>query len=253
MSVTTIIGGSAGCHGTARITPFQLERPTSISEAVTALDQGATVMAGGIDLIDRMKAGMRIDRLVVLGGIAAMRRIIHDGDRLRIGAAVTHQEIATDPTIRLVFPDLAAIWRQIGNIRIRLRGSLGGNIMAGMPAYEAATYLAACGATARFRDADGSVRVVPVAEAVDQAGLLTHIDIRNPRQIRLRADRSLRDYGTFARADHKDGRIVVAVGGFDRRPAVAAGHRATVPPIGGPHRAYLAGMLPALIERLGDD
>ncbi len=242
-----------GSHSGFRIAPFELARPSTVEEALSLIQEGATVMGGGLDLVDRMKAGFSPRRIASLSGVGALKSVAFDGRTLRIGAGVTHRGVSSDALAISSFPELARIWGGIGNVRIRVRGTVGGNLMAGMPAYEGATILAACAAQAIFADSDGRTRVVPAGQAVDAGGLLLHVAIEEPEKIRLRIDRSLRDYALVARGDFADGRVIVALGGLGRNPLVAVSDRPTVPVLSGPSADYLSAVLPRVLERMRRD
>ena len=49
-------------------------------------------------------------------------------------------------------PDLATLWREIANPRVRHTGTVGGNIMSRQPHYDAMPALMALGATATIAD-----------------------------------------------------------------------------------------------------
>lgn len=239
-----------GSHSGFRIAPFELARPSTVDETLALMREGATVMGGGLDLVDRMKAGLSPRRVASLSRVDALKAVSFDGQVLKIGAGVTHRGVSSDAVVSSVFPDLARIWGGIGNVRIRARGTVGGNLMAAMPAYEAATILAACGAEAVFAAIDGGARAVAAGQAVDTCGLLLHVAIEEPAKIRLSIDRSLRDYALVARGDFADGRVIVALGGLGRAPLVAVGDRAALPALSGPHAGYLSAVLPKVLERM---
>ena len=239
-----------GSHSGFRIAPFELARPSTVDETLALMREGATVMGGGLDLVDRMKAGLSPRCIASLSRVEALKAVSFDGQTLRIGAGATHRCVSSDTQVNAVFPDLARIWSGIGNVRIRARGTVGGNLIAAMPAYEAATILAACGAEAVFGDVDGGARVVPAGQAVDTGGLLLHVAIAEPGKIRLSIDRSLRDYALVVRGDFADGRVIVALGGLGRNPLVAVGDKAEIPPLSGSHADYLSAVLPRLLERM---
>lgn len=140
------------------IAPFRLHRPTSVGEAVAALitaGPDAAFLAGGVDLVPAMRAGRTPGDVVHLGGIADLARIDRTDDGLVIGGGVTYRQIETDATLAGSVPDLAAAWRMVANIRVRLAGTLGGNIMAGNSTYDALPALAALGARLEFTGPDG--------------------------------------------------------------------------------------------------
>jgi carbon-monoxide dehydrogenase medium subunit len=181
------------------IAPFALHRPTSIAQAVDVLASGAIPHAGGIDLVERMQQGERIAEVADLAAIDALRIIDVADGVLCIGAGVTHARIESDPVIARARPDLAAAWRTVGNVRIRRTGTVGGNLMAFDPNYDAAPILAAAGATLVFQSTEGEVR----SGVVDRPPslLLTRIEV--PIEGRpLRFDRSLKPVVSVAVGDH---------------------------------------------------
>ncbi|MEL7207417.1 MAG: FAD binding domain-containing protein, partial [Actinomycetota bacterium] len=134
-------------RGHAAIAPFALSRPTPVAAALDRLGAGATAHAGGVDVVAALRNGARVDELVHLGGIEQLQTIGVDPDGgLHIGAGVTHHRMETDPNIVETRPDLAAAWRTVGNARIRRAGTVGGNLLAFDPGYDAAPILAAAGA-----------------------------------------------------------------------------------------------------------
>ena len=123
---------------------FELVRPASLAEAVTAFGAGgeAAWLAGGHTLLPAMKARLRApERLIDLTGIPGLAEVTRDGDRLWIGALATHAKIATDATVKAAIPGLAAAALLVGDPQVRNRGTLGGVIANNDPA---ADYPAAC-------------------------------------------------------------------------------------------------------------
>lgn len=240
-----------GNHSGFRIARFELARPATVDETLLLMREGATVMGGGLDLVERMKAGLSPHRVASLSRVEALKTVSFDGETLKIGAGMTHRAVSSDASVNAAFPHLARIWGGIGNVRIRARGTVGGNLMAAMPGYEGATILAACGAEVVFGDIDGRTRV-SAAQAVDASGLLLHVAIAEPGKIKLSIDRSLRDYALVARGDFSDGRVIVALGGLGRNPLVAISDKAEIPALSGPHADYLSAVLPRVLERMRD-
>jgi aerobic carbon-monoxide dehydrogenase medium subunit len=239
-----------GCHSGFRIAPFRLVRPKTVEETVILMRQGATLMGGGLDLIERMKDGFRADCVAFLADIEELTQITFDGETLRIGAGLTHRAIAADSRIASAFPDLTRAWKGIGNVRVQAQGTLGGNLMANVPAYEAAAILTACGSTATLMNLAGERFEVPVACAAGSAALLLQINISHPQRIRLTVDRSLREYALLVRADYGDGKVLIALGGMSPKPGVSGDGE--LPAISGPHAGYLRMVLPGLIARMAD-
>jgi len=138
-------------HRSRKLIPeFRLHRPRSAAEAVAMKAKagpGAIYMAGGIDVVNRMKWGVQITDMVYLGAVEALCGIEEENGRLRLGSLVTHDRLATAPLVKARTPALAQAWPDVANIRIRCKGTIGGNIMAGDPSYDFA--LAALAANAR--------------------------------------------------------------------------------------------------------
>jgi aerobic carbon-monoxide dehydrogenase medium subunit len=180
-------------RGRRHIAPFALHRPETIAEtlALCAAAGSSAFLAGGIDLIDRLKHGDTIDRLIRLDGVPGLAGIsVHDG-LLRIGAMATHAAITESDTIRGVLPDLTALWDTIANPRVRFTGTIGGNVMS-HPDYDALPALMALGAEAEIATDAGPERVDLETIAARRQPLLTGFTVENPGAKRLFADRTLR-------------------------------------------------------------
>jgi len=189
-------------HRSRKLIPdFALLRPRSAEEAcaMQARAPATTVfMAGGIDVINRLKFGAPVETVVHLGAVSGLGDIVETEDGLTIGAGVTHDALQRSALVQARLPALAETWSSVGNIRIRLKGTLGGNVMAREPAYDLTPALMAAGAVLRFLGADGAVRRIAAAALTDgagrpvpQAGLLTAIELP-ARGLALGFDRSLR-------------------------------------------------------------
>jgi aerobic carbon-monoxide dehydrogenase medium subunit len=204
---------SLAVHRSRKLIPeFRLHRPRSGAEAVAlkaAGGAGAVFMAGGIDVVNRMKFGASVTEVIHLGGLAGLDRIEEREGELHLGALVTHDRLATAPQIAGRVPSLAQTWPDVANIRIRCKGTIGGNIMARDPTYDFALAAMAAKAQLHFLAQDGSTAVIADLEGVaDQVGLLTAIVLPTGTKARLLFDRSLRPIVTLAIGlDFVDGRI----------------------------------------------
>src|SRR5699024_5956396 len=65
--------------------------------------------------------------------IPELKGVRVEGDRIIVGAMTTHFEAANDPIIKENIPVLAEAANAIGDIQIRNRGTVGGNIAHGDP------------------------------------------------------------------------------------------------------------------------
>ena len=88
---------------------FAYHKPSTIAEAVGLLaDPEARPISGGQTLLPALKH--RLDHpsaLVDLSGIAELRGIRREGDKIVIGAMARHQEIENDLAVKAAIPALA--------------------------------------------------------------------------------------------------------------------------------------------------
>jgi carbon-monoxide dehydrogenase medium subunit len=151
----------------SQIPDFKLLRPRDLAEARAMLvaDASTVPFAGGLDLVNRMKEGVAPATLMMLSGIAGLDtiRYVAEDHAIEIGAMARHDDVATSETVRLHLPDLAACWDRIANIRIRMQGTVAGNLLAGMPGYEGPVLLSALGASLSYWW-KGSFAVAAVSE-----------------------------------------------------------------------------------------
>lgn len=179
-----------GSH--SAIAPFRLVRPTSVTAAAAALAEGAgACLAGGVDLVPALRAGRKVDRVVSLDGIDALKAVIRRDGAIGIGAGVTYHRLSTDPDIAKALPDLAAVWCSVANVRVRHVATIGGNIMARNPQYDVLPALQALGARLIFAGAGGANEAVE-AGADRPDGLLSSVEIPLPDERRFGFDRSMK-------------------------------------------------------------
>ena len=207
------VASSLAVHRSRKlIREFRLHRPRSAMEAVAlkaAAGAGAVFMAGGIDVVNRMKFGASVTEVIHLGRLACLDRIEEREGELHLGALVTHDRLATAPQVAARVPSLTQKWPDVANIRIRCKGTIGGNIMAGDPTYDFALAAMAAEAQLHFLALDGSTTVTAALDGMaNQVGLLTAIVLPTGTKVRLLFDRSLRPIVTLALGlDFVDGRI----------------------------------------------
>ena len=131
--------------------PFQLHRPRSVPEAIDLLvaheDEDPVIYMGGTELLLIMKMGLaEPGHLVDCKGIAELYGIQLEDDHLIIGAGTTHREVERSPVLAEVLPVLPAMAREVGNVRVRNAGTLGGNLCFSEPHSDPAALLVALGA-----------------------------------------------------------------------------------------------------------
>lgn len=110
---------------------FEVLRPRSIAElaAMRAEHPAARLLGGGTDLIVNVRRGIETPAtLIDTNGVADMRGIAVDGDRLSVGAAVTLAELAAHEAVAARFPAIAEAAASIAGPTHREMGTVGGNL-----------------------------------------------------------------------------------------------------------------------------
>ena len=92
----------------------------------------AAVYAGGTELLLALKARvLRYAHLIDLKHIPELNGIRHEAGEIVIGALVSHFRLASDPLMTRLLPAYAVLSDGIANIRVRVAGTLGGNLCFG--------------------------------------------------------------------------------------------------------------------------
>ncbi len=145
---------------------FEFVEPHTIEEAVKwmATYRGnAKFMAGGTDLIVRMKMGRaRPEAIINLSKIPALRYLnIEPG--LRIGVLTTFRQIERNGFIQKRYTALHEAAKAVTSIQIKTMGTLGGNLCHGSPAADSAPPLIAFGAGVKMIEGDKE-RTIPLED-----------------------------------------------------------------------------------------
>lgn len=157
--------------------PFAYERPASLADVVALLAEhgpDARVLAGGTDLIIRLRDGTLRPRVVVdLKGAAELDAAIAvDGATLRIGARTVMTDVAGHAGVRRDFAALAEAAAVVGSIQIRNRATLAGNIGNASPAADTLPALLVDGARVDVIGPAGS-RSVHLDDVLVRSGVTT--------------------------------------------------------------------------------
>ena len=162
---------------------------TTLDEALAALAGGARPVAGGTDLVVGARQGKAPlpESLVAIHRLGELHLVDESGGGLRLGALVTHREIAASPAVRDRFTALADASAIVGSHATRAQGTIGGNLMNASPAMETGGPLVCLGATVTLRSAT-SERTVLVEELFAGPGmtvatpgeLLVSVDVPAP-------------------------------------------------------------------------
>jgi carbon-monoxide dehydrogenase medium subunit len=149
--------------------PFTLHRPVTADEAcdlLTRLGPDASPYAGGTELLLLMKLGFASPQhLVDVKRVAGFGQVEAAGERVRIGAAVTHRTVERSTAVRARCPLLSDVARHIANVRVRNVGTVGGNLAFADPHSDLATLLLAMDGRVELVSPRGR-RELPIGEFV---------------------------------------------------------------------------------------
>jgi len=163
-------------------------RPATVEEAISLLAtyDGARPLAGGQTLVNVMKARAAApDVLVDLGDLSELRAIGFSSDgMLEIGSMFTYAQLMGSSEVEVSRPILGEVAATIGDVQVRNRGTIGGNVCVSDPTNHLPPLLVALGATFTIRGGDGE-RTVPADEfflgvymtAVGEGELLTKVNV----------------------------------------------------------------------------
>jgi carbon-monoxide dehydrogenase medium subunit len=130
---------------------IDFQQPKTLADAASLLaSSGGRPLAGGQSLVAAMK--LRLSQpgtLIDLAGIADLKGIRRDGDRIAIGAMTRHAEIAASDTVKSAMPVLASLAEGIGDRQVRNMGTIGGSIANNDPAADWPAGVLGSGATVR--------------------------------------------------------------------------------------------------------
>lgn len=102
---------------------------------VKLMEPGNVIMAGGTDLMVRLRKGVVLPEAVIsLTKIPDMNEIEDLGNKIRLGCKVTYSQILNSDLLSKKSPILIKAVRKIGSTQIRNRGTLIGNIVNASPA-----------------------------------------------------------------------------------------------------------------------
>ena len=117
---------------------FEYHVPKTIEEALGMIGEfgdESKVLAGGHSLLPMMKLRLASPKhLIDIGRIGALRYIRESEGQLEFGALTTHFEIESSSLLKSKCPLLPETAREIGDVQVRNRGTLGGSLVHADPA-----------------------------------------------------------------------------------------------------------------------
>lgn len=155
-----------------------LYEPASVDEAIGLLAEhrGSGVLAGGSDILVKLRDGKLLDReWVSIFGLDELRQItVDDAGTIRVGPLCSFTKVATSEIVRRNIGSLAEAVSTIGGPQVRNIGTIGGNICNGVPSADSASTCFAWKAQIELTGPDG-VRTLPIEDFYITAG---KVDLR---------------------------------------------------------------------------
>lgn len=149
-------------------TNFEYHVPRDLGEALDLLSKygaSAKLIAGGTDLIPKVKAGvMKFDHLVSMKELRGLDRISFDPEKgLTIGSMTRLREAEASGAVKKYYPALWTGAHSMANTQIRNRGTIVGNICNAVPSADMAPSLLVYRAQVMIAGKNGA-RAVPIEE-----------------------------------------------------------------------------------------
>ncbi len=208
--------------------PFDFYSPASLYEALSLMEdlgENALPLAGGTDLIPRLKSGdltppavVSLKRIKDLEGISFD---VHQG--LRLGSRVTLGDLVIAPLIREHYPILAETAGVMASRQIRNLATVGGNLANAAPSADLAPPLLVLGAEVRLVSVAGE-RQIPLQEFFLGPGRTSRQPSELLLEIRLPPPEGTALYTKYTPRAYMD----LAVVGVAVRVSPPNGHRARV-------------------------
>ncbi|OQY90300.1 MAG: hypothetical protein B6D41_09860, partial [Chloroflexi bacterium UTCFX4] len=139
-------------------------QPRTLDEATQLLARhgaDARIINGGTDLLIEIERKIRAPKVLIdISRVPGLDTIVEDGDYIRLGPSVTHNQVVGSELLRrLAYPLARACW-EVGAPQIRNRGTIAGNLVTASPANDTIVPLWAMGAEVKLQSARGE-RIVP--------------------------------------------------------------------------------------------
>jgi carbon-monoxide dehydrogenase medium subunit len=139
--------------------PFAYERPSSLDAAIALMAEAKgtiKMMAGGQSLGPMLNLRLvQPDLIIDLTGLAELKQAERSGDKLVIGACVTHGDIEDGRIPDVTRHAMQRVASGIAYRAVRNRGTIGGSLSHADPAADWVSALPALGARVRLRSPVG--------------------------------------------------------------------------------------------------
>jgi carbon-monoxide dehydrogenase medium subunit len=152
---------------------MRYEAPRTLESAVSLLagePGSAQILAGGTDLLVRLRSGFDEPDLVVdIKRIDGMNAITAENGGWRVGAAVSGAELGEHDGVKAAWPGVVEAAELIGSTQIQGRATMAGNLCNASPAADSVPALIAAEAVARVIGPNG-IREVAVGDVATGPG-----------------------------------------------------------------------------------
>ena len=167
---------------------FDYIAPRTLDEAMRALathGEEAKLLAGGHSLLPLLKLRLANPKLLIdLGRIPGLSAINQQNDQIVIGALATHYQIESSELLKKRCPLLPETAREIGDVQVRNRGTIGGTLAHADPSADWPAATLALGGELRLRGPRGERRIAaeeffigPLTTAIAPDEILTEIRV----------------------------------------------------------------------------
>jgi CO/xanthine dehydrogenase FAD-binding subunit len=218
--------------------PFEYRAAATWEEAVELLGElgdEAVILAGGQSLVPLLNLRLAMPAALIDVNPIPTPEPAVDGDMLVLGALTRHQTLLRSPLIARHCPMLPAAVKDVGNVRVRARGTIGGSLCQAHPSGELPCAVTALGGTLTVRGARG-IRTIPVGDfiegylttALDEGEVVTEVrlPIRRPGEgwgfaeiARRPVDFAIVEVAAIVRfAGDKIAEARIVVGGVEEKP-----------------------------------
>ncbi len=167
---------------------FDYIAPRTLDEAIRALaehGENAKLLAGGHSLLPLLKLRLaRPGLLIDLSKIPGLNAIMQENGKIVIGALATHYQIETSELLKKRCPLLPQTAREIADVQVRNRGTIGGSLMHADPSADFPAAVLALGSELKLRGPTGErligaeqFFVGPMTTATEPNEILTEIRV----------------------------------------------------------------------------
>ncbi len=152
---------------------MRYEAPSTLENAVALLageSGSAHLLAGGTDLLVRMKSGFTEPDLIVdIKRIEGMHAVTQEDGGWRIGAAVPGIQLGEHDGVKADWPGVVEALELIGSTQIQGRATMAGNLCNASPAADSVPAMVTAEAMVRIAGPNGS-RDIPAIEVATGPG-----------------------------------------------------------------------------------